>query len=87
MALLMKFSGWRKDIVLRGLLLAACLFLAPGAGAQTAPGSALFIAGTVNYVAVPHVTAFNSLPITVMAWVNTTVTTGQQGLVNKYVAN
>src|SRR5213593_2055888 len=55
--------------------------------AQSGPGSALFIAGTVNYVAVPHTASFNSLPITVMAWVNTSVTTGQQGLVNKYVAN
>jgi hypothetical protein len=87
MALLLKYSDWLKDNLLRGLLLAACLWLAPSSGAQSAPGNALFIAGTVNYVAVPHVPAFNSFPITVMAWVNTSVTTGQQGLVNKYVAN
>lgn len=35
----------------------------------------------------PHTTTLNSLPITVVAWVNTTVTTGQQGLVNKYATN
>ena len=55
------------------------------ARAQTGPGNALQIAGTVNYVAVPHTASFNSLPITVMAWVNTSTTTGLQGLVNKYV--
>jgi len=57
------------------------------ASAQTGPGNSLFIAGTVNYVAVPHVASLNSLPITVMAWVNTVQATGQQGLMNKYVAN
>lgn len=55
--------------------------------AQSNPGNSLMIAGTVNYVAIPHAAGFNSFPITVMAWVNTTVTAGQQGLVNKYVAN
>ena len=50
----------------------------PPAGAAAAidlgPGHALQIAGTVNYVAVPHTAAFNSMPITVMFWVNTTAT-------------
>src|SRR3954468_5386943 len=69
------------------LVVAAFLLWTAAAHAQSGPGSALFIAGTVNYVAVPHTAAFNSLPITVMAWVNTIQTTGQQGLVNKYVAN
>src|SRR5439155_20340501 len=69
------------------LILSMLLFLTESARAQSGPGSALFIAGTVNYVAVPHTAAFNSLPITVMAWVNTIQTTGQQGLVNKYAAN
>ncbi len=53
--------------------------------AQSGPGNALVIAGDINYVSVPHTAAFNSLPITVMAWVNTSTTTGLQGLVNKYV--
>src|SRR4051794_30725287 len=55
--------------------------------AQSGPGSALHINGTANYVAVAHTQAFNNLPITVMAWVNTSRNTGQQGLVNKYVAS
>ncbi|HHY86160.1 MAG TPA: hypothetical protein GYA07_11620 [Verrucomicrobia bacterium] len=57
------------------------------AHSQSAPGNALNIAGTINYVAVSHTVSFNSMPITVMAWVNTTAASGQQGLVNKYVAN
>src|SRR5438552_12830123 len=72
---------------LRLLALSLSLFLAGSTHAQSGPGSALFVAGTVNYVAVPHTAAFNSLPITVMAWVNASQPTGQQGLINKYVAN
>src|SRR4051794_4152363 len=63
------------------------LFLAVTIQAQSDPGNSLYIAGTINYVSIPHTTAFNSMPITVMFWVKTGVTTGQQGLVNKYVAN
>ncbi len=69
------------------LALVTSLFLTNSAHAQSGPGHALLIAGDFSYVAVPHAASFNSLPITIMAWVNTTVTLGQQGLVNKYVAN
>lgn len=72
--------------VQHALALFASLFFAAAARAQTGPGNALFIVGDINYVSVPHAAAFNSQPLTVMAWVNTTVTAGQQGLVNKYVA-
>jgi Concanavalin A-like lectin/glucanases superfamily len=75
-------SAWNCH--LRALAFSLLLFLAGTAFAQTGPGNAIQIAGTVNYVAVPHSAAFNSLPITVMAWVNTTATLGIQGLVNKY---
>ncbi len=77
--------GWFSCIPTVALV--ASLFLINSAHAQSGPGNSLLIAGDVNYVAVPHAASFNSLPITVMAWVNTTVTSGQQGLVNKYVAN
>ncbi len=63
------------------------LSLAGEARGQADPGNSLYVAGTINYVSVPHAAAFNSMPITVMAWVKTGVTSGQQGLVNKYVAN
>lgn len=56
------------------------------AHAQPGPGSALRIDNTASYVAVPHAVGLNSFPFTVLAWVQTTVTSGQQGLVNKYVA-
>lgn len=84
----MKTSFPRRLFTLLALLLPSTLcVLTSQTLAQPSPGTALFIAGTVNYVAIPHTTAFNSHPLTVMAWVNTSVTTGQQGLVNKYVAN
>ena len=75
-------SPWAGSICALGL--SASLFLAASASAQSGPGNALQIAGTVNYVAVPHAAAFNTLPLTVMFWVNTTATPGIQGLVNKY---
>ena len=56
------------------LVLSLSLFLAGNARAQSEPGNSLFIAGTINYVAVPHTASFNSLPITIMVWVNTPVT-------------
>src|SRR5262245_23794303 len=68
------------------------LFLLLCGGAATAfghsgPGFALHFNGSSNYVAVPHTAGLNAFPLTVTAWVNTTQATGQQGLVNKYVAN
>ncbi len=69
----------------RRLALFAATFITIATHAQSGPGNALLIAGDINYVSVPHSTAFNSLPITVTAWVKTSTTTGLQGLVNKYV--
>lgn len=57
------------------------------ARAQPGPGFALGFNGSGNYVAIPHTAAQDSMPMTVTAWVNTSQSTGQQGLVNKYVAN
>src|SRR5688500_9977544 len=54
------------------------------AHAQPGPGFALRFNNTNGYVAVPHTTALNAFPLTVMAWVNAT----QGGhLVNKYVSS
>ena len=61
------------------------LVLAATAHAQPGPGYALRFADNASYVAVPHTVGQNSFPFTVMAWVNTTATSGQQALVNKYV--
>lgn len=72
---------------IRKLLFSLTLCLTAAARAQFGPGFALQIDGSANYVAVPHLAAFNSFPLTVIAWVNTTRNTGQQGLVNKYAAN
>jgi len=72
----------------RFLALFTSLFIAVAkAQAQSDPGYALNVVDTLNYVAVSQTASFNSLPLTVMFWVKTGVTTGQQGLVNKYVAN
>ncbi len=68
------------------LTLSVWLFLAIAAHAQPGPGFALRFADTSSYVAVPQAVGLNSFPFTVMAWVNTTATLGQQGLVNKYVS-
>lgn len=57
------------------------------AHAQPGPGFALRFNDNASYVAVPQAVGLNSFPFTVMAWVNTSAGTGQQGLVNKYVAN
>jgi hypothetical protein len=62
------------------------LFLAALAHAQPGPGYALNFNNTASYVAVPQAVGLNSFPFTVMAWVHTTATSGQQGLVNKYLA-
>jgi len=57
------------------------------AHAQPGPGFALRFNDNSTYVAVPQAVGLNSFPFTVMAWVNTSAGTGQQGLVNKYLAN
>ncbi len=66
--------------------LSVWLFLATVAHAQPGPGFALRFNNTSSYVAVPQAVGLNSFPFTVMAWVNTSAATGQQGLVNKYAA-
>ena len=71
---------------LRFAILSVWLFLAAAAHAQPAPGFALRINNNSSYVAVPQAVGLNSFPFTVMAWVNTTAASGQQALVNKYVA-
>jgi Concanavalin A-like lectin/glucanases superfamily/FG-GAP repeat/Malectin domain len=55
--------------------------------AQPGPGYALRFNDTTSYVSVPHTSGLNAFPLTVMAWVKTSQTTGQQGLVNKYLVN
>ena len=66
--------------------LSVWLFLAAAVHAQPGPGYALRFNNTSSYVAVPQAVGLNSFPFTVMAWVQTTAASGQQGLVNKYVA-
>lgn len=68
------------------LALLAALFAATFAHAQPGPGSALRFNDNASYVAVPQAVGLNSFPFTVMAWVQTSATSGQQGLVNKYVS-
>ena len=69
-----------------GLALLASLFAVSVGHAQPGPGYALRIADNASYVAVPQAVGLNSFPFTVMAWVQTSATSGQQGFVNKYVA-
>jgi trimeric autotransporter adhesin len=70
------------------LLAGLALVLMLAAPTQAAGGGfALNFNESSNYVAVPHTAALNSFPLTVTAWIQTTSTNGQQGLVNKYVAN
>jgi hypothetical protein len=57
------------------------------AHAQPGPGYALRFDNNASFVAVPQAVGLNSFPFTVMAWVQTTATSGQQGLVNKYLAS
>ena len=66
-------------------LLGSCSALT--AQAQPGPGYALRFDSNERYVSVPHAVALDSFPFTVMTWVNTRVSAGQQGLVNKYVAS
>lgn len=68
------------------LSLAFGLTLTGTTNAQPGPGYALRISNTASYVAVPQAVGLNSFPFTVMAWVQTSATAGQQGLVNKYAA-
>ena len=61
------------------------LVLAATAHAQPGPGFALRFADTASYVAVPQAVGLNSFPFTVMTWVQTSATTGRQGLITKYL--
>ncbi len=47
---------------------------------------ALSFDGVSSYVNVPHTSALNAYPMTIAAWIKTSTTTGNQGIVNKYVA-
>src|SRR5215212_3406005 len=69
------------------LALSASLLLAFTGRAHPGPGYALRFNDNASYVAVPQAVGLNSFPFTVMAWVNTSAGTGQQGLVNKYVSS
>lgn len=64
------------------LLLCSAIDLA----AQPVPGFALHFNNITSYVAVAHTAGLNAFPFTVVTWVNTSRTNGQQGLVNKYAA-
>jgi Concanavalin A-like lectin/glucanases superfamily len=68
-------------------LLPLALMFVSSAQAQSVTGFALGFDGSTNYVAISHTAALNSFPLTVMAWVQTASTNGQQGLVTKYVSN
>ncbi|MBI5384242.1 MAG: proprotein convertase P-domain-containing protein [Verrucomicrobia bacterium] len=48
--------------------------------------SALSFAAAGDYVSVPHQSALNAFPLTVMAWVKTTSSANALGVVNKYLA-
>src|SRR4030095_549012 len=76
-----------KHITKHSILLVLLFGAALAAPAQPGPGFPLRFNNTSSYVAVPQAVGLNSFPFTVMAWVNTSAATGQQGLVNKYVAN
>src|SRR4030095_14617935 len=76
-----------KHITKHSILLVLLFGAALATHAQPGPGFALRFNNTSSYVAVPQAVGLNSFPFTVMAWVNTTAATGQQGLVNKYVAS
>jgi hypothetical protein len=43
--------------------------------------------GVDDYVRVPHAGMLNAFPLTVSVWLKTSSSTGQRGVVNKYVAN
>jgi hypothetical protein len=66
--------------------LAASLVFVVAACAADGP-FALQFDGVNDYVAVRHFTSFNSDRLTVTAWIKTTQTAGEVGLINKYVAN
>ena len=81
-----------RKLVLRPVaILVLAAFLSPSffatTHAQPGPGFSLRFDDTGNYAGVPHTAELNAFPLTVTAWVKTSQTTGQQGLVNKYVAN
>jgi hypothetical protein len=73
-------------VCLAAPIAASCLaLLAPFAGAQISPGSALRFDGTNGYVSVAHTNAFNAYPLTATAWIRTTNTAAAgQGIVSKY---
>src|SRR5262245_40790905 len=71
---------------LPALALSMTLFVA--AAAQAADGPfALQFDGVNDYVAVRHSTSFNNDQRTVSVWLRTTQSTGEVGVINKYVAN
>src|SRR6185503_4708213 len=74
-----------RAAALRLLALSTSLFLATSTHAQPGPSYALRFDGSGNFVAVPHTTALNAFPLTVMAWVKTSQSTAH--LVNKYVSS
>jgi hypothetical protein len=47
-------------------------------------GGALSFNGVNQYVTIPSAAALNAYPLTVAVWMNTSTTTGLQGVVNKY---
>src|SRR2546423_2186122 len=61
------------------------LWLAISAHADDGP-FALSFDGINDYVSAPHSTFFNNSQLTVTAWIKTTQTTGEVGVINKYVA-
>ncbi|MCX7992144.1 MAG: hypothetical protein N2651_00610, partial [Fimbriimonadales bacterium] len=51
---------------------------------STLASGMLYLRGTNARAEVPHAPALNAYPLTLEAWVKTSQTTGQQGLLNKY---
>jgi hypothetical protein len=51
----------------------ACFLLPVLSSAQTGPGSAITFGGGSDYVSVPHAAALNPYPLTLTAWVQTSL--------------
>jgi hypothetical protein len=65
----------------------AGLFLAVAPHVRAADGPfAVSFDGVDDYVFAPHNASYNASQLAVTAWIKTTQTTGEVGLVNKYVA-
>jgi hypothetical protein len=60
--------------------------LNPRIAGPPAQDFALHFNNTASYVTAAHTAGLNAFPLTVIAWVKTSSTNGQQGLVNKYRA-